>query len=74
MAGQKAVCVLLESKSKEVKGVINFEQESAGFMGNLLALHLESMASMFISLVMAQMVVQVLVLISTQKGNCMEAQ
>ncbi|XP_015775374.1 PREDICTED: superoxide dismutase [Cu-Zn]-like [Acropora digitifera] len=27
MAGQKAVCVLLESKSKEVKGVINFEQK-----------------------------------------------
>ena len=32
MAGQKAVCVLLESKSKEVKGVINFEQVIEGML------------------------------------------
>lgn len=32
MAGQKAVCVLLESKSKEVKGVINFEQVMEGML------------------------------------------
>lgn len=32
MTGQKAVCVLLESKSKEVKGVINFEQVMEGML------------------------------------------